>query len=192
MSVRHQRRSRPLIQRAPAPARKRCTCSSPASTGHVREEEPSSDWCQKLCMEGGATCLSITAFWAGPGRASLAVGQSQGSGTQSLRCALAGPRLLQCGPLGDGCWGARRPFLFPVASGWRAGRRPPVQPGASHSPSRRGAGGWRRWRRPPGRRRCGGRGARQRAVAARRGGPAATASARPPEHPPRAAARRPR
>lgn len=93
-----------------ASARKRCTCSSPASIGHVREEEPSSDWCQELCMEGGATCLSITTFWAGPGRASLAVGQSQASGTQSLRCALAGPRLLQCGA-------ARRRLL---------GRAPPV------------------------------------------------------------------
>lgn len=59
-------------------------------------------------------------------------------------CEPYGPPLLQCRPRGDGCRGARRPFLFPVASGWRAGRRPPIRPGASHSPSRRGAGGWRR------------------------------------------------
>lgn len=143
-----------------APARKRCTCFSLASTGHVREEGPPSDWWPESRLGGGATCLSITTYWAGPGRAGLVVGQSQDSGTQSLRFASTRPPLLQCRPRGDGCRGTRRPFLFPVASGWRAGRRPPIRPGASHFPSRRGAGGWRRWQRPPGRRRCGGRGAR--------------------------------
>lgn len=127
-----------------APARKRCTCFSLALTGHVRQEGPPSDWWGESRLEGGATYLSITTCWAGPGRAGLVVGQSQSSGTQSLRFASIRPPLLQCGPRGDGCRGARRPFLFPVASGWRAGRRPPILPGASHSPSRRGVGGWRR------------------------------------------------